>query len=307
MKDYLTELISRFPIRRSEKQKQDFRNYAIEVATQNGHDAKVETIKKNNNVVIGDVESAEVVFTAHYDTPARSLYPNLMLPRSPFIFYVYNFFFPFVMALVSLGIAFGLDALFTLGTEWTIFIYLIIYFAMFIFVTRVFTNKHNANDNTSGVATVLSLVEQNVKSDRVAYVLFDNEEKGLLGSEAFSKLHKEVKKNVLVFNLDCVGYGNQFLFLAKNDAENHKLFENLPKMVQKSENFDVHFFPAKGSVANSDHKNFDCGVAVVACKKHKILRFYTPRIHTKFDTIASFDNIKFLCEKLSNYIKTLQN
>ena len=128
MKDFLTEINEKFPIRRSESQKKEFRAYVLDVASQLGQQTNVEQIKNSNNVIIGDVESVEVVFTAHYDTPARSLYPNLMLPRSPFIFYVYNFFFPLLMAGLSLGIALGLDALFTLGNQWTVLIYLWIYF-----------------------------------------------------------------------------------------------------------------------------------------------------------------------------------
>ncbi|MBO5772394.1 MAG: M28 family peptidase [Clostridia bacterium] len=305
MKDFLTEINEKFPIRRSESQKKEFRAYVLDVASQLGQQTNVEQIKNSNNVIIGDVESAEVVFTAHYDTPARSLYPNLMLPRSPFIFYVYNFFFPLLMAGLSLGIALGLDALFTLGNQWTVLIYLWIYFAMFYLAVLTFTNKHNANDNTSGVAVVLSLVEKNLNSNKVAYVLFDNEEKGLIGSTAFSKLHKDWKRNKLFVNLDCVGNGDQILILAKKEAKSHKNFENLTKNVQTNDKFSVHYFPMESSVANSDHKNFDCGVAIVACKKHKFLRFYTSRIHTNLDVVASVENVSFLAEKLSNFSNSL--
>ena len=166
-------------------------------------------------------------------------------------------------------------------------------------------NKYNANDNTSGVAVVLSLVEKNLNSNKVAYVLFDNEEKGLIGSTAFSKLHKDWKRNKLFVNLDCVGNGDQILILAKKEAKSHKNFENLTKNVQTNDKFSVHYFPMESSVANSDHKNFDCGVAIVACKKHKFLRFYASRIHTNLDVVASVENVSFLAEKLSNFSNSL--
>ena len=60
-------------------------------------------------------------------------------------------------------------------------------------------NKHTANDNTSGIITI---IESAIKlpedlRDEVCFVLFDNEELGLLGSSAFSKEYKEVAERML--------------------------------------------------------------------------------------------------------------
>ena len=66
----INTLVEKFPIRRSKEQKEAFRAWAVEQATQMGYQAQVEAVKDHNNVVIGDPETAKAVFTAHYDTPA---------------------------------------------------------------------------------------------------------------------------------------------------------------------------------------------------------------------------------------------
>ena len=45
------------------------------------------------------------------------------------------------------------------------------------------------------------------KPEEIAFVLFDNEEKGLLGASGLAKAHKQVAKKTLVLNMDCIGVG----------------------------------------------------------------------------------------------------
>ena len=42
------------------------------------------------NLVLGDPESADVVFTAHYDTCARLPFPNFITPRNLLIYLCYQ-------------------------------------------------------------------------------------------------------------------------------------------------------------------------------------------------------------------------
>ena len=73
------------------------------------------------------------------------------------------------------------------------------------------------NDNTSGVAALLTLLARLPKEQRgrVAVVLFDNEEVGLIGSTLFRRRHAHVMANKPLINLDCVGDG-EMLLLAPN-------------------------------------------------------------------------------------------
>ena len=45
---------------------------------------------KSRNLIIGDLEQAKIVLTAHYDTCARSLLPNFILPKNPVLSLLYG-------------------------------------------------------------------------------------------------------------------------------------------------------------------------------------------------------------------------
>lgn len=304
MFDYLNHVNDLFPVRRTKEQKENFRKYALDEAKKLGYDAKVETIKEHNNVVIGNPATAKVIFTAHYDTPAASLFPNLMMPRNLILAYLYVFGYPIIISLLSLAVSYGIVKLCKLPFETTAIIFAFLYLGSFYLMTRTFTNKHNKNDNTSGVSTILSLMKENNNKD-VAYILFDNEEKGLLGSKAYNKEHKNILENKLVINLDCVGYGNNLIFISKKDAETHEYYQLLKDSVLETNEYSVNFFNTKGSMSNSDYKSFKCGIGLMTCGKKKLVGFVTPRIHTKRDTIANTRNIEFITENLSNFIKKL--
>ena len=304
MFDYLNHVNDLYPIRRKEEQKESFRKYVLEEAQKLGYDAKVEKIKEHNNVVIGNPEKAKVIFTAHYDTPAASLLPNLMMPRNIILGYLYVFGYPIILSLLCLAIAYGIVELSKLPFETTAIIFVVLYLGSFYLMTRTFVNKHNKNDNTSGVSTILSLMSQN-QGKEVAYILFDNEEKGLLGSKAYNKTHKEFLENKLVINLDCVGFGKNLIFISKKDALKHEYYELLKSSVLETNEYTVNFYGTKGSMSNSDYKNFKCGIGLMTCGKKKLVGFCTPRIHTKYDTLADVRNIEFITENLTNFINKI--
>lgn len=303
MKDYLNEINDLFPMRRSEEEKGKFYDY---VRSELGEDrVKKETLEnKHNNIVIGDVSEAKVIFTAHYDTPAASVIPNIMLPANKVIGTVIHMIFPIAMALFSLLVAYAIGGVFGLDESGVIIAYLILYFASFYLATRAFPNKHNKNDNTSGVATVLSLACV-TEGSNVAFVLFDNEENGLLGSKAFSKKYKELLKQKMVINFDCVGNGDQIIFIAKEEAEKLPEYDLLKSTLTSNEDFEIHHLPFKKSIGNSDHKSFPCGVGVMASRRGKIVKFFTGRIHTSRDTVADNKNVYFLVDRTKQFIEKL--
>ena len=306
MKDYLNEVFNKFPIRRKTVQKDEFFKYVENETKQYGYTTKVETLKNNKNIVIGDYEKAKIVFTAHYDTPATALIPNLMMPRNKGLSFAYAILYALVLVAVAMFLGIFIQRSLGLPSQFSTLIYLLIYFGEFYLTMFCFPNKNNKNDNTSGVATILSLVENNPNKD-IAFILFDNEELGLLGSKALAKAKKEVFSNKLVINLDCVANGKEVLLIAKDKAEKLPEYEKLKEYVKTNENFNVHFYPLKGSMGNSDHKNFDCGVGVLVAHKGKgkLVKYCCGRIHTNRDTVANVENIEFLTNSLTDYVNNL--
>lgn len=301
------ELMQKFPIRRSKEQKEAFRAWAAEKAKNAHWDVRVEETSrgKNKNVIIGDPEHAAVVFTAHYDTPANMMVPNLMMPRNIPLYFLYNMGVVLALLLIS-GLCSGV--LILLGqVKLGQVVALGIYFGALMLMMNGPSNRNNANDNTSGVAAVMSIMATLAEADRskAAFILFDNEEKGLLGSKNYAKDHVQQQYMRLVVNMDCVGVGDNVLIISKKMARRCTGYSLMERCLAETEGCTAHFFDAMGSVGSSDHKSFKCGVAVYACKKKPVVGFYTPNIHTRRDTQCCQGNIDYLTSAMSSFVHQL--
>ena len=307
---YLDYLNRHYPVRRTPEEKKAFRAYIQQILPE----AKVETTadRKNQNIVIGDPLTAKVVFTAHYDTPAAALFPNIMIPRNKPLLLLCQFT-PIVLILAAaLGGGYFAAGLAGEPGETTfmrvfLVVYLAIYYGLFILIYRAFKNPNNYNDNTSGVAAVLSVLERLNEQRRgdVAGILFDNEEKGKKGSKAYYKEHKSAMENRLLINFDCVGNGEHMIFIAMQEAEKRAEYAVLRESFHCNDEFRTYFHSIKDSESNSDYKNFPCGVGCMACRRSKGGTFYTPHIHTPRDTVVRNENIAFLAEGMEKFVEKL--
>ena len=310
--DFLNQ---KYPIRRTKKEKEAFCEEILARMRGKGISACVEITAdgKNKNLVIGDAASAKVVCTAHYDTPAAALFPNIMIPRNTLLFYLYQFVPIILMLAAALGGGYLIaNALYPASdTEdfMRVFLlgYLVLYYGLFFLMYRAFKNPNNCNDNTSGVATILALIDKLTDEQRqkFAFILFDNEEKGKKGSKAYSKDHKEMMRDRLLVNFDCVGNGEHIIFIAMADAEKRGEYAALRESFSTGGDFQSYFYPIKGSQSNSDYKNFPCGVGCMACRRSKNGVFYTPYIHTSRDTVSHYENIEFISDGMSRLAERL--
>lgn len=305
--DFINE---KYPVRRTTEQKKAFQEFVLEKFPSGPKKAVVETTKdgKNENIILGNPLSAKVVCVAHYDTPMSSLLPNLMLPRSTVAFVLYQILTVLPLIAIALIPTLIVNAIHPLSRQELLLMVLVLYYVPWYLMFFAFKNPKNHNDNTSGVSVVLSLAErlEDEQLKNVAFILFDNEEKGKKGSKAFFADHKEEMKDRLVINFDCVGNGENFLFITMKEAENKKEYALLKERMQSGAGYQTYFYPAKGSHSNSDHKNFPCGVGCEACKRTKGGMFYTPRIHTPRDIVADNANIEFLVSSMHRYLKAVR-
>ena len=214
--DFINE---KFPIRRNIKEKKDFRDFVLSETKKKGISAKVETTAdgKNENVVIGDPGTARVVFTAHYDTPAKAMFPNIMIPRNQLLFWAYQFSPIIFMLVIGLALSYLIGMVWLEDERAYMLTFLAIYYGLYFLMFRGPSNPKNYNDNTSGVATLLSIIEgaQADELSDVAFIFFDNEEKGKKGSKAYFADHKAMMEDKLLINFDCVGNGETIVFIAK--------------------------------------------------------------------------------------------
>lgn len=301
---YIETLQERFPVRKSKAQKEAFRTWAVSEASYLGYEASI-VGKTSKNVVIGDADKAQVIFTAHYDTPPTLPIPNFITPCNVGIYLLYQIGLVLGMMLicsilaVPVGLASGLDAAFVVWELCLAALLLLLLFGP--------ANPHNANDNTSGVASVLETMARVPadKRDKVAFILFDNEEKGMLGSNGFASKRKQIQKETLLVNMDCVGVGETILFFSRKKARQHEKFALLQRSINAQEGRQVEWFDMEGHMYPSDQSNFKCGIAVCACKKGKRVGYYCSKIHTKHDTVADAGNIAFIADGLAAMTKEL--
>ena len=311
MKDYLSEIDARFPVRNSVAQKAAFREYALAEARTGAVPAREEENEGHTNLIFGDPAAAQVIFTAHYDTPRRGLLPNLMLVTNPALAWTYRLgtMIPLLLA-PALAAAWGVWAL--LDLDWALMshrllllgVYTAVYFGMFYLMFRGPANKRNRNDNTSGTATVLGLLQLVGNRAGVACILFDDEEKGKKGSKAFAAAHPEIKENALIVNLDCVGNGDTHIFCGTDAAQEDPLYETLQQAMADS-GLSHRFFPAGKARMNSDHKSFDKGVGVCACRRKPFVGYFTDRIHTARDTVADPETVARLADALAAFARRI--
>ena len=106
-----------------------------------------------------------------------------------------------------------------------------------------------------------------------------------------------------LINFDCVGNGETVVFIAKEKAEETKEYELLKSAFTPEGDYTTEFYPMRGSESNSDYKNFPLGIGCMACKRTKGGLLYTPYIHTKMDTVAKDENIKYITKNILNFLR----
>ena len=264
------DVLTNYEVRKSKKQKTAFITAVTAYAASQRYSIKLEKGSLGcRNIVIGDPEKADYLITAHYDTCAWLPFPNLLTPFSIPLFMLNQLFMTVMLMFVAflpaiLVYSFAPDA------SWSKPVALLGYFAVLFLILAGPANRHTANDNTSGVATLLSIMDSLPENQRhkVCFVLFDLEESGLLGSASYRKAHKAATNRQIVLNMDCVGDGDELVLIP-----NKKLRKQEPAMAKLRKlsgswgrkSLTIH---EKGvAIYPSDQANFPNGVAVAAFRR----------------------------------------
>ena len=293
-----------FPVRKTKKQKQAFREAVQSYAEQLGYPCTVESGSLGiRNLVIGNSQQADYLVTAHYDTCARLPIPNFLTPCNFWPFLLWQV----VLVLLILGVCIlmGLGVGFLTGSgaigSWCGYLMIWVILALMLIGPA---NPSNANDNTSGVVTLLEIAKSMPGNQRkkVCFVLFDLEEAGLIGSASYRKAHKSQIDRQMVLNLDCVGDGDYLtLFPTKRLKKDRKRLKSLYKACGYFGKKSILVHEQGFSFYPSDQANFPWGVGICALNKRgKTL--YLSRIHTKKDTILERTNVNLLRAALITYI-----
>lgn len=314
MRDSIKTLIDQYQIRKTYKQKQSFIEFMKRHAHKHAYRLEEQHYKKGRgkNLIVGNPETAQIIVTAHYDTPPNALIPIATIVGNMPMYLVSQFlvFLPMFVILWLLqrliAAIFGDIGILTaptifFGVHIFVFILLIVWsFQMMMGIA----NKNNVNDNTSGVSVLLSLLEDLPSNQRskVCFVFFDEEEKGLEGSKSFKKLYFEEIRFKPLINFDCVGDGNHLMFITKKDFR-QSVFNQL---LSEATNGKALMREARHYIYPSDQVIFKNSVGVAALHKAPVIGYYLSRLHSRFDNKFSSDNIEKLNQIMIEFIKNIE-
>ena len=298
---------ARFPRRLTRKQKESFLAVIQDELHTLGFETEQTAIRHwgiSNRLLLTQCKNPKVVFMAHYDTPT-------IMPFGIAPFYVLFghtrqvissiFVFVLLIALFALqswlsAAGFGLLASFLLLA--ISFLFVIPFF---------FPNPHNAEDNTSGVLSLLALSEQIKEQpykNAVQFVFLDNEEWGLIGSQALKKRWlktSHLKPDTIVINLDCVSRGSTPLVAYhKDDHLASQILPFLQRHLPKSIAINMKNTPL------SDNYTFrEMGAIDISYAEPSLVPggYYIPRVHVPSDKDFSPEKTALLIASLTDFLQ----
>ena len=303
MTELSRKILKNFQVRKTKKQKLAF----IQLLCSQIPELKIQEggFPKNRNLIIGDPNTAKVILGAHYDTCARLPFSNFITPKKPLICIAYSLLIALPVILLIIGLNF-LNALLAVDPLLSYCLSLLVYLAFMAIILVGPANKHTANDNTSGVITLLEIY-QNMEPEarkEVCFVFFDNEEAGLLGSSYFRRKYKKAAKNTLMLNFDCVSDGDYFL-LGINKKANQKYRVAIAQAFTSTQNKRVMLDNLKKLYYPSDQAGFQLGVSVAALNYKKPFGYYMDKIHTDKDRVFDEENISYLTQRTIQLIENI--
>ena len=303
--------------RMTRKHKSLFREWVTFLAKEMGYSAKIEDCFLAKNVVVGNPKKAKIVLTAHYDTPPNLPYKFIMkqlkcagigLPTLVGVnLLVTNALLKNgskeAVELALMGVQGSADlaglAMIGLGG-------LAVYSMGFLGGE----NQNNYDDNSSGVLTLIGLMDyyKNLppeKRDEIAFVFFDNEEKGLVGSLCYSAKHRlqkrgfsEVRqiKNQAFINYDCVGVGKRVNVIYTGNVKK-EFVKDLVKEVEKMESKGYKTKAFRTTMNSmSDHLAFNgsLGNVTILCDDENDP--VVNHIHSGKDDLLKLSNVEDIIE-----------
>ncbi len=294
--EQITEL---FPVRKTAAQKKAFRQWVMAEIAEMGYSARIEQNDKGRqqNIIVGDPEHAQVTFTAHYDTPSTILLPDLQIPRNFPVYLLWQLLIIGGMLAISFVVGAGLGLATQNGD-----VMILGFFGAFLVLMTLqlngFANKHNVNDNTSGVAALLETMARIPEESRAkaAFIFFDNMEKGRKGSKAYARDHLEMQHTRFVVNADSVGVGEVFVVAAPALAVQLPQYSKLEKLLVACPDRESRFYSSVTTRGNSDFRSFKCGVGITAYRQVSGVGLFLGGLHTSQDDEADQGNIDRLAE-----------
>ncbi len=278
MNEFAERIERDYPVRRKAAEKEKFRIWLVAKLREMGYHAELQSGESalqagghTTNVVVGDPENAKIILSAHYDTGLRELLPPIICPTRPVTGTLYQALTPLLALIGSFLIALALTFPFN-APQLTLPIFVVLLFSALAYLRFGPSETRNENDNGAAVAVLLETAKNLTPRYRsnVCFVFFDCGAQANQGARAFRRRYP-VTKEKSILNLDCVGQGDEILFLpSKYSRWNTELLDFINESFAELEMpaGKAVFLKTDGLVYYpSDNRKFRYSTAVCAVKK----------------------------------------
>lgn len=304
----LDSIASSFPVRRTAKQRAAFRDWLLHELSELGWEATVARggrWYRTENVVTHN-SNPEVILLAHYDTGGRLPFGYTALGRLLGHGLWAGLLSGFLLALLSDFLWDGLASRVLaspLPRSHELLFDLSLILALCL--PTLINNRHNHNDNTSGVLVLLGLAhalsDHPELKHKVQLAFVDLEERGLWGSRRLRRSWREQGVDLAratIINFDCVGWGSTPVVSYVGPRERSEaIYQQL-----KASRDDVAIVAG----LMSDHYSFrrEGASGVMFANRVKYGRgFEVPNVHTPRDCRINLDNVVWLVTELVRFCR----
>lgn len=306
MTRFSRELLNDCNIRRTKKQKANFRKKMVDKFYASGYSAFEERyglLSNRINLIIGVPENADIIFAANYTTKPTLIFKNYIFPKNKKLQNLYRFIILSLMSIIAL-FAEHFYFLLTKNAMDSFFSFLVLMVAM-LFYCFFGPSFKGANDNTSSVVAIceaiLALSPEEIKRRKISFVFFDNPSFLKCAEKAYISRHR---KEQTVINLSTIGQGNHLLFMcSKALRADDKLTEKLISCIENHKE-KANFVTQMENTSFRKYANvFPKSMYISSFFQTKKGLLYSKNSRTIWDNSADETNIELIARFILNATK----
>ncbi len=284
------DILSRFPVRKSGEEKQQFLKWAQQRLAEWGWRCRIEENGRapQRNLVVGQPDTAPLLIVAHYDTPARKLLPNLILLR-PVWFALYQLV-NIAALLVLPALVFAALWRLTTDARLNLWGFVLSYLALLLLQQRGVANRHNHNASSGMIAALCAAraLPPELRG-RVAFLFTDHGECGHQGGKSWCKAHPQAQYTRFTLELGCLGVGEELSLISTSLARKSRGFGALSRLAEAQNPRALR--GAGATPVGGDFRSFKCGAHLLYTQRKKGIGEFVPSLHTSGDTQLNEENL----------------
>lgn len=304
MKEQFIELVRCFSKRRTSKQKNKFIQNVYNMFTGLGYKVKISEksmgLKKIRNIIIGDIDLAETVYVAGYDTTDQILLNrNKYYPlntrynvRSYMKNTIVRFFISIVFSLIGIYLLY-----YTANSPLTNSVFLVVFGLAFIALGAWFSYgiSNNANFSKSSSIFMMLNLAKDEQSSSIAYVLCDQASYSEIGLDFLVDDIVRIQDKLIIY-LDCLAHGEKLLLCSNNRKE-------INEMADYYSDHNI-VFDELHNKNETRFKNFNNVIVICAGNISDNNDFYVSDVLTKYDCSIDITLLNSILHMLRDYNKS---